>query len=212
MISVFVQFDVARVCSVNLDKLSLRNDMHARREGLSFGERAHAAGAVAAHTEALLSIAPGEGAPIVSTYWAIGPEIDPVSLEAALVSHGAALCLPVMAGRDKPLVFRRYQHGDALQLRTWGIQEPLPEAGEGTPSILLVPLLAADLSGARLGYGGGFYDRTLRQLRAGGEIAAVGLCYDEQLVGAVPHSDHDEYLDWLLTPSGLVQAGAQLSR
>jgi 5-formyltetrahydrofolate cyclo-ligase len=197
---------------VTLDKASLRKDMHARREGLSSDARAYAAGAVAAHTEALLSLAPGNAAPVVSSYWAIGPELDPVSLEAALVSHGTALCLPVMVGRDKPLVFRRYKHGDTLRLRTWGIQEPLPEAGEVTPGILLVPLLAAAHTGARLGYGGGFYDRTLRQLRAAGKIAAVGLCYDEQVIATVPHCDNDEHLDWLLTPSGLIKVGPNLSR
>jgi 5-formyltetrahydrofolate cyclo-ligase len=67
---------------------------------------------------------------------------------------------------------------------------------------LLVPLLAFDLAGWRLGYGGGFYDRTLRRLRAMQPVLAVGIAFNEQRVDAVPHLDYDERLDWVLTPSG----------
>ena len=79
---------------------------------------------------------------------------------------------------------------------------PSPTSRRCEPDILLVPLLAFDRAGWRLGYGGGFYDRTLRGLRARKPIVAVGLAYDEQQVDAVPHLDYDERLDWVLTPSG----------
>ena len=69
-------------------------------------------------------------------------------------------------------------------------------------SLLLVPLLAFDRSGHRLGYGGGFYDRTLRRLRSLKPVVAVGLAYASQEVDAVPHLDYDERLDWVLTPEG----------
>lgn len=186
-----------------IEKAALRKSMIELREGFSPAFRAHAAGAVAAHAEALLGTAAGLEVPQVSTFWAIGPEIDPVSLEAALVARGAQLCLPVMMGKTKPLEFRRYAHGDEVRERMWGIREPLASAPVVDPDVVLVPLLAVDLSGARLGYGGGFYDRTLGALRQRKTIAAVGLCYDEQVVDAVPHLHYDERIDWILTPTGL---------
>jgi 5-formyltetrahydrofolate cyclo-ligase len=84
----------------------------------------------------------------------------------------------------------------------WGISEPTADKPEVEPDILLVPLLAFDNAGRRLGYGGGFYDRTLHALRAKKQVTAVGLAYDEQRVDAVPHLDYDQRLDWVLTPSG----------
>jgi len=190
---------------MTIDKAALRKRMLEAREALPQDERSHAAGAVAARAEAVLRLMPGNPAPVVSTYWGIGPEIDPVSLEAALVARGAALCLPVMVGKGKPLVFRRYAHGDSLAARTWGIHEPLATAEVVQPDILLVPLLAADVQGHRLGYGGGFFDRTLKELRAAKAIVAVGICYDEQIIDEVPHLHYDEPVDWLLTPTGLTR-------
>lgn len=185
-----------------MDKATLRKAMIETRAAIGPQARAHAAGAAATHAEALLALHPGS-APVVSSFWAIGPELDPVSLEAALVSRGASLSLPVMIGKGKPLEFRRYAHGDTLVTRMWGIHEPKPDAQVVDPDILLVPLLAADLSGARLGYGAGFYDRTLQGLRARKAVTAVGFCYDEQVIASVPHMDYDEPLDWLLTPTRL---------
>jgi 5-formyltetrahydrofolate cyclo-ligase len=192
---------------MTIDKVALRKAMIEAREALDADERAHAAGSVAAHAEALLAVSPEVSAPVVSSYWAIGPEIDPVSLEAALVARSASLALPVMVGKGKPLLFRRYAHGDKVAPRTWGIHEPLATAASVAPDILLVPLLAADVTGARLGYGGGFYDRTLKALRETKTVVAVGLCYDEQIVDAVPHLHYDERLDWLLTPTGIRKCG-----
>jgi 5-formyltetrahydrofolate cyclo-ligase len=84
----------------------------------------------------------------------------------------------------------------------WDIAEPKPDKPVLYPDILIVPLLAFDRAGGRLGYGGGFYDRTLRDLRARKPVLAVGLAFDEQQVDAVPHLDYDERLDWVLRPSG----------
>ena len=88
---------------------------------------------------------------------------------------------------------------------TWlksGIREPGSQARVLEPDVLLVPLLAFDRSGHRLGYGGGYYDRTLRDLRRRRPIVAVGLAFGCQEVDAVPHLDYDERLDWVLTPDG----------
>ena len=115
------------------------------------------------------------------------------------------LALPVMQGKGKPLLFRAWQPGEATAAGVWGIAEPTPDKSVVEPEILLVPLLAFDRKGWRLGYGGGFYDRTLRGLRAVRSIVAVGIGYDEQCVDAVPHLDYDERLDWVLTPSGPIR-------
>jgi 5-formyltetrahydrofolate cyclo-ligase len=188
---------------MTLSKAALRQEMHARREPLSVPERVAAATALALHADALLALVSASGRPVVSSYRAIGPELDPKLLEAALAVRGAQLCLPVMVGRSRPLLFRRYADGDALVARTWGIQEPADTAAVVTPDIMLVPLLAVDGTGARLGYGGGFYDRTLRDLRRNGRVVAVGIAYEVQVVAAVPTEDYDERLDQLLTPARL---------
>jgi 5-formyltetrahydrofolate cyclo-ligase len=95
--------------------------------------------------------------------------------------------------------------GSPLKTVVWGIREPDESAPAVEPDVLLVPLLVFDRTGMRLGYGGGFYDRTLHDLRARKRIVAVGLAYASQEVDAVPYLDYDERLDWVLTPEGLIR-------
>ena len=90
-----------------------------------------------------------------------------------------------------------------LEEKRWGIREPLSSQPLREPDILLMPMLAFDDAGWRLGYGGGFYDRTLQVLRAKKTVVAIGLAYDEQRLENVVHADYDEPLDCVLTPSGL---------
>jgi 5-formyltetrahydrofolate cyclo-ligase len=115
------------------------------------------------------------------------------------------LALPVVVAKRQPLVFRAWTPGDAMDKGVWDIPQPKADKPVLEPDILLVPLLAFDLQGRRLGYGGGFYDRTLAGLRARKPITAVGLAYDEQQVDEVPHLDYDQRLDWVLTPSGPIR-------
>jgi 5-formyltetrahydrofolate cyclo-ligase len=158
-----------------------------------------AAAAIARHGIGFADPPPGA---VVSGFSAIGEELDPMPLMLRLVGESYPLCLPVMQGKGKPLVFRRWQPGDELAETTWGIREPRPEAPELVPDVVLAALLAFDLHGYRLGYGGGFYDRTLAAVRAAKPVVVIGLAYDEQRVDAVPHLDYDQRLDWVLTPSG----------
>jgi 5-formyltetrahydrofolate cyclo-ligase len=145
----------------------------------------------------------GERAPgVVSAYYPMAGEIWPLRLMAALKSNGHALALPVMQGKTDPLLFRAWAPGDELIAGVWGIRQPAPSQPAVLPDILLVPLLAFDTRGYRLGYGGGYFDRTLHDLRKRKPILAVGLGLDELEVDAVPHLDYDERLDWILTPSG----------
>ena len=114
-----------------------------------------------------------------------------------------------MQGKGKPLIFRAWTPGDAMDQGVWGIAEPKPDKPELEPDVLLVPLLAFDRAGWRMGYGGGFYDRTLRGLACAQAVIAVGLAYDEQNIDAVPHLDYDERLDWVLTPSGPIRCARE---
>lgn len=145
----------------------------------------------------------------VSGFAAIRDEINPAELLAWLRAEGFKLALPVMVGKGKPLVMRAWAPGDAMAAAAWGIAEPLDDKPEVDPDVVLVPLLAFDARGFRLGYGGGFYDRTLARLRAKKPVIAVGIAYDEQRVDAVPHDGYDQPLDWVLTPSGPFRCHAQ---
>lgn len=154
---------------------------------------------LAAHGLDFLQVPPGV---IVSGFAAIRDEINPADLMIWLHEEGFRMALPVMVGKGQPLVMRTWAPGDILEPAAWGIAEPSLDKSEVEPRVLLVPLLAFDMKGYRLGYGGGFYDRTLAKLRAKKPVVAVGVAYDEQQVDAVPAESYDQRLDWVLTPSG----------
>lgn len=160
---------------------------------------------LAAHGLDFLSLRPGS---TVSGFAAIRDEIDPAALLDWLHREGFKLALPVMEGRGKPLILRAWAPGDEMSTVQWGIREPLASKAELYPDVVLVPLLAFDRRGYRLGYGGGFYDRTLHKLRARAAVTAVGIAYDELEVDAVPHESYDQRLDWVLTPSGPIKCNA----
>jgi len=181
------------------DKKKARAVAKARRSE-AFARLGAAAGdALARHGLGFLGVRPGA---VVSGFSAIGEEINPLALMMRLAGEGHPLALPAMQGKGLPLVFRAWTPGDDMASAVWGIAEPLASRLVVRPDVVLVPLLAFDASGHRLGYGGGFYDRTLEQLRLLGPVLTVGIAYDEQRLDAVPHLDYDQPLDWVLTPSG----------
>jgi 5-formyltetrahydrofolate cyclo-ligase len=185
---------------------SLRDD----KRQLRAAARAARATAFARHGSASAAELAAQGldfagiasATVVSGFTAIGEEIDPLPLLLRLAQEGHRLCLPVMTGKREPLTFRLWLPGDATCETVWGIREPLTSAPVIEPDVLLVPLLAFDAAGGRLGYGGGFYDRTIARLRAQKPIVTIGIAFAEQQVDNVPRSHHDERLDWVLTPAG----------
>jgi 5-formyltetrahydrofolate cyclo-ligase len=181
------------------EKRLLRARIRAWRAGLDAGTVARAADAVAAQGLDFLQV---RGSAVVSGFASLPDEFRVWPLLRRLHREGHRLALPVMQGKAKPLLFRAWAPGDALDRGVWGIGEPKADKPELEPDILLVPLLAFDRWGWRLGYGGGFYDRTLQRLRALQPIVAVGLAFNEQRIDAVPHLDYDQRLDWVLTPSG----------
>ena len=140
---------------------------------------------------------------VVSGYWPIRDELDIRRLLTGLTEQGIQCALPVVVAPDKPLLFRRWQPGLELVQRPFGLSEPPETARDLTPRVLLVPLLAVDGRGNRLGYGGGYYDRTLIHLRQSVPIVAVGMAFDVQKVADVPYDGRDAALDWVVTEKGV---------
>jgi len=142
---------------------------------------------------------------IISIYWPLGDELDPLPLLRQLHASGHAMVLPVMLGAGKPLVFKRWQPGDQLQDAGFGTKEPLDDQPQLDPDVILAPLLAFDQQGYRLGYGGGFYDRTLGQLRQHKQVKVFGLAFAEQEVDLVVRGEYDQALDGMVTPKALTK-------
>jgi len=186
------------------EKHALRERMKAWRASLTAAQQVAAGSALAAHGLEFLRVQ-SPSKKIVSAFAPMADELRVWPLLRRLGGEGFQLCLPVMQGKGEPLIFRAWKQGDAMDSRVWGIAEPKADKATLEPDILLVPLLAFDSDGRRLGYGGGFYDRTLARLRAAKSIVAVGLGLEEQRVDAVPHLDYDQRLDWVLTPTGPIK-------
>ena len=181
-------------------KKALRARIRAWRSGLTAQVKAEAGDALSRHgIDFLRPLSPDV---IVSGFASLPDELRCWPMLRRLAGEGTHLALPVMQGKGQPLIFRAWAPGDAMDSGVWGIAEPKAGKPAVEPDVLLVPLLAFDRKGRRLGYGGGFYDRTMALLRSRKPIVAVGLAYDEQQVDAVPHLDYDQLLDWVLTPSG----------
>ena len=136
---------------------------------------------------------------LIAVYQNFGHEISPEPLAAHLQECGHTLLLPVVIDRKSPLEFRVYQQGDIL-IEGWrGLREPSRSAQTAIPDYVFVPLLAFDERLYRIGYGGGYYDRTLGALRDQRHITAIGLAFDCQKIEAVPVDDHDARLDHVVT-------------
>lgn len=183
-------------------KQAMRREAEARR-----AQAAAAADASAAErlTENILGAVRTWPGAVVSAYWPMRDELDPLPALKTLAKQGHPICLPVVIGNNQPLVFRAWKPGQPLSPGVFGTSEPPPEAPEVEPDLLLVPLLAFDRRGYRLGYGGGFYDRTLVALRARKAITAVGVAFAGQEVPEVPHDELDQRVDLIVTEAGVIR-------
>ncbi len=141
--------------------------------------------------------------PAVAGYRAIGSELDPEPLMRRLEKSGASLALPRIEP-DGAMTFRAWSFGEPLEAASFGLLQPPEDAPELPPTLVLVPLLAFDRLGHRLGYGKGHYDRALAGLRSGGRVFACGIAYRAQMVESLPAEAHDEVLDWAATEAGQV--------
>lgn len=149
-------------------------------------------------------LAPGA---VVSSYWAIGDEADPQSVERELRRRGHRIVMPRVAGRNLPLDFHVWEAGAKLVRGGFGLSEPSRDWPGLNPDILIVPLLAYDAEGYRVGYGAGYYDRTIRALRAAKPVIAAGFAFAVQEFPQLPHLVHDERLDWIITENGARRVG-----
>ena len=188
---------MTRTDSLNDQKQALRREASDRRAA-AHAERADHAGTALAERFCAALQDRLAGA-IVSLFSPMRDEIDVAALFAAAADHGARTALPVMDGPDAPLIFRAWSPGDPLVDAAFGVCEPADDAPTVLADIVGVPLLAFDCAGNRLGYGGGYYDRSLRALRAAHDIIAVGICYDEQEMPDIPTHRRDERLDMIIT-------------
>jgi 5-formyltetrahydrofolate cyclo-ligase len=178
-------------------KANLRREAAARRRQ---AHAAHSQAGLALMQHFKTSIEVRAGA-IVSGFWPMGEEIDVKPLLAQLHASGHRIGLPVVVKKGEPLIFRQWHPGMALVSGGFGTEVPPPGAPEVEPQVLIVPLLAFDGEGYRLGYGGGFYDRTLARLRTGSaaDPLAVGVAFSAQHVARVPRDEFDQPLDWIVT-------------
>jgi 5-formyltetrahydrofolate cyclo-ligase len=175
------------------DKRTLRAEAK-RVRAAAFAANPHAAHELAARF--LGAVAPGRR---IAGYAPIGSEIDPGPLLALLAARGVELALPVVRDGTLVLEFRAWQPGDPLEPGSFNTRHPLLDSPVVTPDMVLVPLLAFDARGHRLGYGGGFYDATLASLRAERSITAVGCGFAAQRIDALPEMATDQLLDWIVT-------------
>lgn len=177
-------------------KKALRATMLVKRQTLGEAERSAAADGL---RDLFLLEQPIELPAVVSGFWPIKDEIDIRPLMATLFDEGCQIVLPVVQGRGARLLFRAWRPHEPLETGVFGTLQPSANAEVIEPDALLVPMLACDGEGWRLGYGGGFYDRTLEDLRNKRQVTAIGVGFDLQLVPEVPHGADDQRLDWLLT-------------
>jgi 5-formyltetrahydrofolate cyclo-ligase len=183
------------------EKKALRETARAKRAELAracpdFAQR------IAAHTDAL-PVSPGT---MISGYIAMGDEADPAQLLKVLQAHGCEIAYPLVH-RGQPLTFHVPVEGEHWIRSAFGVLEPRSDWPLAHPSLLLVPLLAFDAAGYRLGYGGGYYDRTLAQFRASRAIIAIGIAFAGQQMDHVPREARDEPLDGVITEQGSTRFG-----
>lgn len=181
-----------------------------RRDAAYAALGAPARAAIASHFLCAIALPPASS---IAGYAAIGSEADPSELLSQLDAAGHVCALPVVETRQAPLAFRRWRPGDPLFPGGHGTRVPSPRAPLCRPDIVLVPLLAFDGAGRRLGYGGGYYDRTLAALRAGGRpVIAVGLAFSAQEAQDLPEDEFDQRLDWIVTEKEARRFGAAPGR
>ncbi len=179
-------------------KDAARREARVRRDAIADSHRPSASAAV---RDRIAELARDAHLPrgAAGGYWPLGSELDARPALLHLKHLGHSVGLPVSGPRGTALVFRDWDPEAPMAAGRYGIQEPAEGRVVLRPSLLLVPLLAFDRSGHRLGYGAGYYDRTLDSLRAGGAVVAVGVAFAAQEMPAVPVDGHDERLDWIVT-------------
>jgi len=183
--------------AIEAAKAGLRKEAHARREALSPEFRAEAAKTVSFHFFDKVAFSPDDA---VAGYWRIRDELDCQPILTRLLDGGQVVILPVVDGPDQPLDFRVWEADAALYEAGFGTLAPADLAPRRVPDLILMPLLGFDRDGTRLGYGGGYYDRTLASLAK--RPMLVGLAFATQEFDEIPRDGHDIPLDAVITEEG----------
>jgi len=183
-------------------KARLRIQARAARQGIPANERMGLAASACARALELPQVA---RALHVLSFAAAPEELDPAALTAALREAGALVCLPRITGPGT-LSLHSCESGDVLEDGPFGLRQPadgLPEVFSGAIDLVVVPGVAFDATGARLGFGGGYYDRLLATMPHAFRLA---LAFDGQLLASIPAEEHDESVDAIVTPSRTILA------
>jgi 5-formyltetrahydrofolate cyclo-ligase len=170
------------------------------RRAKAFVEFSDAGASLAAHFHESVHLPRGA---VVSGYWPLPGELDIRPLIHQIHEAGHRIVLPVVKAKNQPLLFRHWTPGTPLVQGSFRVMTPPEGAPELEPQVLLVPLLAFDRDGYRLGYGGGFYDRTLemrrREAHSGHPVLAIGIAFSAQETESLPRGPFDQRLDWIAT-------------
>jgi 5-formyltetrahydrofolate cyclo-ligase len=188
--------------STSHDKDFFRTRCKQQRAMLDTEEQQHAAQAIISHLlawDGLTSIQH------IAGYHAIRDELSLLPLLTALHERGKQLYLPCTHRQDKNLTFHAWNPSQPLLMGTFGIAQPAPSSPSIIPELVLLPLLACDAQGVRLGYGGGYYDRTLAAIHAQDKHPLlIGVGYDFQYTPSLPRTSHDVTLHTMLTPERII--------
>ena len=184
-------------------KADLRRQAHAARAALSQASRADAAQRVAQIFADSIALQPQD---VVAAYWRIRDELDCQPILIRLLDSGQTVVLPVVTGPAQPLDLRVWEQGASLYEAGFGTLAPSDLAPRAAPDVVLMPLLGFDGQGTRLGYGGGYYDRTLAQMKKTPRL--IGLAFAAQELDSIPRDSHDVPLDAVITEAGIRHFGA----
>jgi 5-formyltetrahydrofolate cyclo-ligase len=186
--------------SIEAAKAGLRQQASKRRAALGQDFRSFAARTAAGHFFAEVALPHGA---IVAAYWPIRDELDCKPVLTRLVDSGQPVCLPIVTGDDQPLTMRLWAQAAPLYASGFGSLAPGDDAPIVEPDVIIMPLLGFDTSGTRLGYGGGYYDRTLALMTRRPQL--IGYAFAAQQLPSIPHEPHDIPLDMVVTEDGIVR-------
>lgn len=179
-------------------KAELRTKAHAARAAISQASRSDAAQAATRHFFEQIQLQPTD---VVAAYWRIRDELDCQPILIRLMDSNQPVILPVVMGAEAPLDLRIWEQGASLYEAGFGTLAPADDAPRAEPDVVIMPLLGFDSRGTRLGYGGGYYDRTLARLSKKPRL--VGLAFAAQELDLIPREDHDVPLDAVVTENGV---------
>ena len=186
-----------------ISKSHLRTELHQLRDNHKKTHDLKACGQILLNNLISAQIIPPKA--IIGSYWPVKSEADACPLLTYYYEQGHVCALPVVQAANKPLLFREWRPGNLLVSGIYNILTPDETAPLVTPTVLFVPVLGFDKNGHRLGHGEGYYDRTLEVLRAQHPLMAIGIAYDCQEVDIIPHQNHDQLMNYIITPTRVIE-------